>query len=217
LVTAYDMQRRRTYFFTQYNARTDRQRDFLARDVALATSAAPTFFEVAHIQSLTGEYSSFIDGGVFASNPAMCAYVEAQRFRGHPMAKQMLLLSLGTGQVTTPYDFKRIQHWGIFDWLKPLLDMFMTGVSETVDFQLRQIFAAAGVPHQYLRMNPFLDGSCSPELDNATPENLKNLQIAAQGAARDQARDLGRFADLLVRIGPRVVPPRFLSTRHRTT
>jgi patatin-like phospholipase/acyl hydrolase len=41
-----------------------------ARDVALYTSSAPTYFPTE---------KGYIDGGVFANNPAKCAYVAARR------------------------------------------------------------------------------------------------------------------------------------------
>ena len=44
-------------------------------DVALATSAAPTYFPVAEIVNY--DYKQFIDGGVWANNPTMVGYIEA--------------------------------------------------------------------------------------------------------------------------------------------
>jgi predicted acylesterase/phospholipase RssA len=65
LVTAYDLQGRQPYFFKSWRE----DRDGPLRVVARATAAAPTYFEPV-------EYGgrSLIDGGVFATNPAMCAY-----------------------------------------------------------------------------------------------------------------------------------------------
>ena len=47
------------------------------RDVARATSAAPTYFEPARLPG--NPPYALVDGGVFANNPGMCAYVD----RGH--------------------------------------------------------------------------------------------------------------------------------------
>jgi uncharacterized protein len=113
----------------------------------------------------------------------------------------MVFLSLGTGQVVTPYEYSRVQHWGIFDWLKPLLDIFMTGEAETVDFQLRHIFAAEGAADQYLRLNPILGPHCSPDLDNASRENTDRLQNAGLKMVRDADAELDHIAELLVRAG----------------
>ncbi len=55
--------------------------DYLMRDAARASAAAPTFFPPALISPVGSpelKYS-LIDGGVFASNPAGIAYVEATK------------------------------------------------------------------------------------------------------------------------------------------
>jgi patatin-like phospholipase/acyl hydrolase len=201
LITAYDIHSRHAYFFSQHNARRRRRDDFLARDVARATSAAPSFFEVANIRTLTRTLRPMIDGGVFANNPALCAYAEAHKFTARASAREMVMLSLGAGQVMTPYDYRMARHWGIFEWLKPLFDIFMSGVSETVDYQLRQIFTAAGVPHQYLHVSPPITRECSPDIDNASPENLKALQAAGRRAVVAQNAALKAMASLLVKAG----------------
>ena len=55
IVTAYNIELRKTHFFRQQTAisRGD-TRDFLLRDVCRATSAAPTYFSVAEVFSLPG-------------------------------------------------------------------------------------------------------------------------------------------------------------------
>ena len=75
LVTAYEIERRGPWFFKRRHARDqDRKGDnFLMREVARATSAAPTYFEPLQLE--WGPYGerAFIDGGVHSNNPAMCA------------------------------------------------------------------------------------------------------------------------------------------------
>lgn len=196
LITAYDILHRRAYFFAQHRARQNKKHDFLARDAARASSAAPTFFEAAEIKSLNKTKHTMVDGGLFAGNPALCAYADAYNFKSRPTARDMVFLSLGPGHMIRPY--KQTQHWGLIDWLKPLLDIFISGVSETVDYQLRQIFSAAGVTHKYLRIDPELDECCSPDMDNASPENLRNLQVQANKAIREHDADLDRMVELLL-------------------
>ena len=96
LITAYDIRRRKAHFFKQHKAVTDPKRNFLVRDVARATSAAPTYFEVPKVMSLSSPPKPYplIDGGVFVNNPALCAYAEARTFG--KTAKDMFILSLGT-------------------------------------------------------------------------------------------------------------------------
>src|SRR5271154_1929690 len=95
LITSYEIERRFPFFFKSRNARTRPDYDFPARDVARATSAAPTYFEPMQLPSGTNsEHYTLIDGGVFANNPAACALVEARTTFG---GSDYLVVSLGTG------------------------------------------------------------------------------------------------------------------------
>ena len=54
-------------------------KEYLLKDICRATSAAPTYFKPASIKSQFGNKMALIDGGVFANNPALCAYIEAMK------------------------------------------------------------------------------------------------------------------------------------------
>jgi patatin-like phospholipase/acyl hydrolase len=107
LVAAYETEQRFPFFFKRRRAREDPAYDFAVRDVAYATSAAPTYFEPLKLETTDPvDYFSLVDGGVYASNPAMCAYAEARR---HHPDRTALVVSLGTGELTRslPYDAAR--------------------------------------------------------------------------------------------------------------
>ncbi|NIQ03459.1 MAG: patatin, partial [Nitrospinaceae bacterium] len=189
LIPAYDIEQRKAVFFNSMDARSDENRDFLVRDVLRAATAAPMYFEVSELPASSGETVPLVDGGVFCSNPAMCAYAEVRnRFRKHPTAKKMVLLSLGTGRMQHPWPAAKARHWGQMEWSKPLFDIFMSAVEETVDFQVRQIFHSVGRESQYLRINEPLKYA-SPELDNVSPENLDRLRREGQETA-ERSSDL---------------------------
>jgi patatin-like phospholipase/acyl hydrolase len=198
MITAYDIKRRATYFFTQHDARKKPSRDFLLREVARATAAAPTFFECVNVKSETQVTYPMIDGGVFANNPTLCAYAEARSMEGkQPTARQMVILSLGTGAVGTPYYYAEARDWGAVEWIRPVLDIMMSGVAETVDYQLQQMFDAVGAVGQYLRLQPAL----SPEhsaLDNAELPNLRALKEIGQETAEINDAKLNAFVQLLM-------------------
>jgi len=201
LVTAYNIRNRKTHFFTQHTAKKRAEEDFYVRDVARATSAAPTYFEAARIKSLANVPFPLVDGGVFANNPTLCAYAEARKFKEKPTAKEMVILSLGTGEIKKPYYYKDAKDWGLIEWAKPVLDIIMSGVAETVDYQLKQIYQAVGKPKQYVRIQTDLRGSeASPEMDNASHENLKALESVGDQVANDpkNKKDLKQLVKLLV-------------------
>jgi len=197
LITAYDTTNRCAKFFTQHDIVSENLDDFLVRDVARATSAAPTYFEPARTRPLNDGAFSLIDGGVFANNPALCAYAEVRAKLSRASAQNMVLLSLGTGYAKKKYPYHTIKKWGQLEWIKPLIDIMMSGVAETVDYQLQQIFDSVDRPGQYLRINSDLR-QASPDMDNASKDNLKKLKAEGERIARDFDQALNDFIPLLL-------------------
>jgi uncharacterized protein len=106
LITSYDITRRQAKFFNQADfAVQGPAKDFLARDVARATSAAPTYFAPANIQALDLQVYPLVDGGVFANNPTMCACVEAFGYDPNLKVTDLKVLSLGTGDTEQAYHY----------------------------------------------------------------------------------------------------------------
>jgi uncharacterized protein len=109
LVAAYEIEGRIPWFFKRRHARDPDKKgyDFLMRDVARATSAAPTYFEPLQLTVDPDGNRAFIDGGVYANNPAMCAYVEARKI--HPDENDFLVVSLGTGELTRNMPYEEVR------------------------------------------------------------------------------------------------------------
>jgi patatin-like phospholipase/acyl hydrolase len=105
----------------------------LAADVALYTSAAPTYFPVA---------DGYIDGGVFANNPSLVAIAQAisqsNAKSERAQIDEIVLLSVGTG-VSLSYIKGNNLDWGYAQWVKPLLNILSDGVAGISDYQARQI------------------------------------------------------------------------------
>jgi len=194
LITAYDIKRRSAHFFKQHRA-DEPNRNFLVRDVARATSAAPTYFECARIKSDAQLTFPLVDGGLFANNPSLCAYAEARSFF-EKRAADMAILSIGTGSHERSYAWSEAKDWGLAGWAKPVLDIMMSGVAETVDFQLGQIYEAVGKPDQYLRIQPELQPGQS-EMDNVERANLAELREVGIAAAIARDADIKKFVGLL--------------------
>lgn len=220
LVTSYDIQRGKPKFFTQHDAVVfGDSNDFLVQQVARATSAAPTFFEVSKAKSLSGVSYPLVDGGVFANNPSLCAYAEVQaKFFKTPdgfilkskagdkkkedlseiTAKDLLILSLGTGQTALNYDYNKAKDWGLAQWPKPLIEIMMMGVSQTVDYQLQQIYDSINQAKSYLRIDPRLTKPKMVQMDNASAANIQDLKELGTETAELNSRKLDNFVDMLL-------------------
>jgi patatin-like phospholipase/acyl hydrolase len=111
-------------------------------DVALYTSAAPTFFPVYH---------GYVDGGVVSNNPSMCAVAQAlEPNTGKQLLRNIRLLSLGTG-FNPKFMTANDEDWGLLQWAPHLISLILEGSSGLVDYQCRQLLA-----NKYLRINPIL-------------------------------------------------------------
>lgn len=119
---------------------SDADLDVRVVDLALRTSAVPTYFPII---------DGYIDGGVFATNPSMVALAQALDSRGlNKELKNISLLSLGSGSFRKYIEGKALG-WGLSDWAPHLLDLLMNGSVEVVDFQCKQILR-----EKYYRLNP---------------------------------------------------------------
>lgn len=90
----------------------DFQRDWREKmvDVALATSAAPTFFPPHRIGT-----QLYADGGVWANNPIMLALVDA--LTCYDLDRHSVrILSLGCGSGELRMSEKQIERGGLWDW-----------------------------------------------------------------------------------------------------
>jgi patatin-like phospholipase/acyl hydrolase len=184
LVTAYEIEQRRAFFFRSTRARTDPAEDFLLAAVARATSAAPSYFEPARVEDVGGTRSlALVDGGVFAINPSLCALAEVTKAGRRD--ELTIIASLGTGSHTRPLPYTEVRTWGALKWASPILDVVFDGVADTTDFELDQLLPE----NAYVRLQIDLTRA-SDDLDNATPANLAALRAEGEALISARSADL---------------------------
>jgi len=161
LVTAFDLDNedpdpeKRTWkpklFHNFPGPNTDR--DIPAVNVGLYTSAAPTYFP-----SVDG----YIDGGVCAINPSVCALAQTQdrRYKPNPPLNNIVLFSLGTG-ASLEYIAGKTHNWGYAKWIKPLIRLMFDGTAGIADYQCNQILG-----HRYHRLAPVFPAGVTIPMDD---------------------------------------------------
>ena len=82
LITSYEIETCRPFFFTRRTARSKSEKHFDPRmwEVARATTAAPAYFAPFQIKRSSRSHLApltFVDAGIFLNNPTLCAYTEA--------------------------------------------------------------------------------------------------------------------------------------------
>lgn len=125
----------------------------LAFKVGLYTSAAPTYFP-----SVDG----YVDGGVYASNPSMCALAQTQdgRYSPTPPLGDIFMLSLGTG-TSLQYIKGKSLDWGYAQWVKPLINLMLDGTAGIADYQCYQILC-----ERYHRLAPVFPSGVTVPMDD---------------------------------------------------
>ena len=201
-VTAYEIEDRIPWFFSSRDAATREGYDFAMWEVGRATSAAPTYFEPARLPAQNDRgYWAFVDGGMFANNPALCGLTEAvsnYREQHEGESPDILLVSLGTGELTRTIPYDKARYWGLVGWAHPLLGVIFDGVSKTVDFQVAELCRVSDAPPQrYYRMQVSLKGYGSDDLDDASGTNIAALERHARELIERESDDLDAIANAL--------------------
>ena len=143
-------------------------------EVALATSAAPTYFPLAKI----GE-SLYTDGGLYANSPDMLALHEAVHFFEIP-EDQVRILSVGTTTSQFSFAHSKSTRFGILDWFRGgrLLNVIIASQQQSVDFMLGH-----RLEDRYFRLDEIQSKEQEQALglDVATDEAKRTIKAIAHG------------------------------------
>lgn len=211
-VTSYDIEQRIPIFFTnkiekqQTESKKFRKLSvgFTLTDAAMATSATPTYFppyRVATSHNPNGFYT-LVDGGLIANNPANLAIMEAkiskQDKRPVLHTDDMLVVSLGTGSLTSVYTYNEVKNWGLLQWGRPLLNIVMDGGSEVVAGELERLFEPGDkeIKGSYYRFQTFLTGDLEA-IDNVKSENIRHLKALAHRLITEKSQQIDELCSIL--------------------
>lgn len=165
-------------FKTRHKAEWTRDWKFKAVDVALATSAAPTFFELAEVSG-----NLYADGGLFANAPDLLALHEAEHFFKVP-ADSVRILSIGTTTKSYSVSFGAGRQFGIADWMEDQRPFSVT-------ISAQQQFVDQLIQHKlqtrYFRLDhePSQEQAKDLGLDVSTEAARKTLKALADKATTD--------------------------------
>lgn len=149
-----------------------------AVDVALATGAAPTFFELAEVGG-----NLYVDGGLFANSPDLIAIHEAEHFLGVPIGA-IRLLSVGTTTKSYSIAVSAGRAFGIGDWMD---EERLFAVTISSQQQFVEQLAAHRLEERFLRIDhePSVEQTRDLGLDIATEAARKTLIGLAEKTVTD--------------------------------
>jgi predicted acylesterase/phospholipase RssA len=137
VVPSYNLGDNAVYLFkTPHHPRLRRDHRVPMWAVAMATSAAPTFFPAFR---LPGEHVRLIDGGIWANNPSVVGVTEAVSMFGRSL-DDIKVLSVGTTESVSTRPSK-LDNAGLLRWLRAphVVEILMRGQSVGAFAQLQHL------------------------------------------------------------------------------
>ncbi len=195
------------------------QRDYHipAYQVALATSAAPTYFDPYTVtykdsSDRTQNFSNKVDGGVMVNNPTLVGLIEAIKAFSVDIS-DLEILSIGTGyrrfiEKANQKDkswFTSIignnKKWGLYYWMlknnrKRLMELFMQSQSQLVENYMNLLHIGidesevSNPNFVYDRIDVQLDKSSNIKMDEFDKTKLKNFAELASIKFKENRKSL---------------------------
>lgn len=192
VVPAYEIERNKCFFFNRNEAIQNPSCDYKMKDIALATSSAPVFFN-PHVIEIPNDYMTFVDGGLFANNPSVCGLLEFYKENEAKGLEECFILSLGTGEpkdrtLSSKHDFQ-----GAISWSFKFVDMILKSSNDLSHYILKQTFK--NNPDNYHRIQCYLPKDIGG-LDDASPNNMRRLKI--EGDIICDKSPLEKISEILV-------------------
>ena len=139
------------------------------RCASLALSPLPLILSYKSEKSLCG--TGYVDGGVFANNPSLCAMTRSLANIPQLTSKDVCVLSLGTGvrPMRLDIDNSGALPWGLRKLAPHLVDLLFDSSNRTVNLHMAYLLG-----QRYHRLNPELEFDVA--LDDVSKESFEMLK-----------------------------------------
>lgn len=167
-------------------------------DVALATSAAPTYLPIVTISAYNNR--QFVDGGVYANNPTLVGVAEALKYfvGKNKKFQRLMVLSVASLDIPPGRRLVRKRNRSVLDWNKDLIATFFEGQSYVSSYIVDTLAQHCEPSFEYLRIP---SAPLSPEqskiinLDSTSKEALDIMvgKGSDQGLLYEKRSDVAKF------------------------
>jgi predicted acylesterase/phospholipase RssA len=194
LIPAYDLKMRQLTLVTRRFAKEDSEHDYKMSDVALGTSAAPTYFAPAEVKIETPtevRTKVLIDGGMIANNPAALAIAEGQNLWPD---EEFILVSIGTGRLVDSISYQEASRYSLIQWVVPVIDCMFDGTAKATEYYLKTTISR----DSYWRFQPQLRERTSA-MDDASPQALTAMELDTNAYIEQEEPELNQLESILKR------------------
>lgn len=151
-IPSYSLTDARPWVFKRDHGILDRDNGTSLVDVALATSAAPTYFPLCEIPAYN--HKQFVDGGVWANNPTLVGIIEALTYfvgKDKPFnSVRILSVSSLNNTAGKPVGLKRRRSF--IKWSNDLFDTSLIGQSHFTDYFMSKLCDLTDIHIGYVRI-----------------------------------------------------------------
>lgn len=180
-------------FKTDYkNGELDQHNNYDVVDIIIASCSAPTYFPAAKIKNPnTNIYEYFVDGGMFANNPSVCALVEAIS-NISTNKENVKLLSIAPPSeklILKDKNILPIEYKGVLGWNKNLISMALEGTSLRDAYISKFLLDKAN----YLRLKPSPTPNTPSELDSCNNNDINELERLGRDLVINDFMNIKKF------------------------
>jgi patatin-like phospholipase/acyl hydrolase len=168
VVPSWDVHKGGVHIFkTPHHERLRRDWKIPMVDVAMATSAAPSYFDAAHVDG-----HRLVDGGVWANNPSVVGITEAVSMLGVPLP-EIGVLNIGTTDQVSHHP-KKLDTGGLATWARHAVPLVLAAGSRGAQGIAEHLVGK----NNYSRFDAVVPGGLYA-LDNADPDDLAGYAASA--------------------------------------
>lgn len=179
--------------------------DYYAKDVAMATAAAPTYYkpqQVFPIGCHTSRGYFVSDGGTCMNNPVLAGIALLHKHYNASL-EHIHVLSLGTGIADKLWTNEALQRGGALSWLGVMAKLCVEGPESAGD-QAAQSYLGA----RYYRFNPIL-AHANLTLDDTSDENRAAL-LKANAIMLADVDNAAKFDEVAIPLAANAKPVRIV-------
>ena len=178
--------------FSTLHACSDQKENFYLKDAVAATAAAPPFFDPKVILD-----KHYIDGVVYANNPVIAGFAELERHDKSITPDDLMIVSVGTGQVNNYYSYNIYDSYGIWNWVissNNILTILLSAASFGIEYSFSKIFS-----ENSYRLQPIIPAElAAPD----KPKNIKALRKVAEEYVAENQDKIAKIVATLIAVGP---------------